>query len=82
LEGVGIFRNGELAASGIGAEIMGGPLNSLRWLANHLQSQGEHLRAGQLVIPGSPVQLISVEPGDQITARFTRLGSVEGQFLT
>jgi 2-keto-4-pentenoate hydratase len=80
LEGVGIFRNGELAASGIGAEIMGGPLKSLQWLANHLQSQGEHLQAGQLVIPGSPVQLISVEPGDRIAARFTRLGSVEAEF--
>ena len=44
LEGVGIFRNDELAASGIGAEIMGGPLKSLRWLANHLLSRGEHLQ--------------------------------------
>ncbi len=80
LEGVGIFRDGELAASGIGAEIMGGPLKSLRWLANHLLSRGEHLQIGQLVIPGSPVQLISVEPGDRIAARFTRLGSVEAEF--
>ncbi len=80
LEGVGIFRNGQLEASGIGAEIMGGPLKSLRWLANHLIRQGEHLRAGQLVIPGSAVELVSVEPGDRITARFTRVGSVETKF--
>ena len=31
MEGVGLFKNGELAASGIGAEIMGGPMQSLRW---------------------------------------------------
>jgi 2-keto-4-pentenoate hydratase len=80
LEGVGIFRNGQLAASGIGAEIMGGPLKSLRWLANHLIRQGEHLEVGQLVIPGSPVQLISVELGDRIHARFTRIGSVTMTF--
>lgn len=80
LEGVGIFRNDELAASGIGAEIMGGPLKSLRWLANHLLSRAEYLQAGQLVIPGSPVQLISVEPDDRIAARFTRLGSAEAEF--
>jgi 2-keto-4-pentenoate hydratase len=80
LEGVGLFRNGALAASGIGAEIMGGPLKSLRWLANHLLRRGEFLQAGHLVIPGSAVGLVSVEPGDQIAARFTRLGSVSAVF--
>lgn len=80
LEGVGLFRNGELEASGVGAEIMGGPLKSLRWLANHLVRYGEHLRAGQLVIPGSPGELITVEPGDRMTASFTRIGSVEAEF--
>lgn len=80
LEGVGIFRNGELAASGIAAEIMGGPLNSLRWLANHLLRQGEHLEAGQLVIPGSAVELIPVGSGDRMTASFTRVGSVSATF--
>jgi len=82
LEGVWISRNGQLEASGIGAEIMGGPLNSLRWLANHLIRHGEHLQAGQLVIPGSAVELVSVEPGDRITASFTRIGTVETEFAT
>jgi 2-keto-4-pentenoate hydratase len=80
LEGVGLFRNGQLEASGIGAEIMGGPLKSLKWLANHLLRNGEHLQAGQLVIPGSPVKLVSVEPGDRVTASFTRVGSVSATF--
>ncbi len=80
VEGVGLFRNGELAASGIGAEIMGGPLKSLRWLANHLVRQGEQLRAGQIVIPGSAVELVAVEPGDRVAARFTHVGCVEAEF--
>jgi 2-keto-4-pentenoate hydratase len=80
LEGVGLFRNSQLEASVIGAEIMGGPLKSLRWLANHLLRHGEHLQAGQLVIPGSPVKLVSVEPGDRIAASFTRVGSVSATF--
>lgn len=80
LEGVGLFRNGQLEASGIGAEIMGGPLKSLAWLANHLVRHGEHIRAGQLVIPGSAVELVSVEPGDRITASFTRMDSVSATF--
>jgi len=80
LEGVGLFRNGELAASGIGAEVMGGPLNSLRWLANHLIRHDEHLREGDVVIPGSAVPLVRVDPNDQITAAFTRLGRVTAEF--
>ncbi len=80
MEGVGLFKNGELAASGIGAEIMGGPMNSLRWLVNHLVRQGQYLRTGQSVIPGSAVQLISVEPGDRVKARFTHFGSVVAEF--
>ena len=77
LEGVGLFKNGALSCSGIGAEIMGGPLRSLRWLINHLVRRGESLRAGQLVIPGSPVELVSAVAGDTVDARFTRLGSIQ-----
>jgi 2-keto-4-pentenoate hydratase len=80
MEGVGIFKNGELAVSGIGAEILGGPLKSLRWLANHLIRRGEHLQAGQIVIPGSAVELVAVEPGDRVAARFTHIGCVEAEF--
>jgi 2-keto-4-pentenoate hydratase len=79
-ECVCLFRNGELAASGIGAEIMGGPLRSLRWLANHLIQRGEHLKAGQIIIPGSAVELVAVGPGDRMAARFTHIGCVEAEF--
>ena len=80
MEGVGVWMNGELVTSGIGAEIMGGPLVSLRWLVNHLVRRGEALRAGQLVIPGSPVGLVPVGPGDRVTAGFTHVGRVEAEF--
>jgi 2-keto-4-pentenoate hydratase len=80
LEGISLFRNGVLAASGTGAEILGGPLKSLRWLANHLIGRGEHLQAGQIVIPGSAVELVPVEAGDRVAVRFTRVGCVEAEF--
>ena len=80
LEGVGMFRSDELLASGIGAEILGGPLKSLRWLTNQLVRRGEHPKAGQLVIPGSAVPLAQAEPGDTLTAAFTRLGRVSVKF--
>lgn len=80
MEGVALLKNGELAASGVGAEIMGGPMTSLRWLINHLVRRGESLRSGQCVIPGSAVRLISVDPGDRVESRFTHFGSVVAEF--
>lgn len=80
MEGVGVFNRGELIASGISADIMGSPMNSLRWLINHLVRRGTPLRAGQLVIPGSATRLLPVEPGDQICARFTHIGEVTAEF--
>ena len=80
MEGVGVWKGAELVASGIGAEIMGSPLVSLRWLVNHLVRRGEALRAGEVVIPGSPVGLIPVEAGDRVIARFAHVGRVEAAF--
>jgi 2-keto-4-pentenoate hydratase len=75
LEEVQILVNGGVAAVGKGAEIMGGPLNSLCWLVRDLASRGLRVRAGDLVIPGSPVKLVSVAPGDEVEARFASLGN-------
>ncbi len=80
MEEVGVCLNDELAASGTGAQIMGGPMKSLRWLVNHLVRRGESLKSGQLVIPGSPVNLISVEPGDRVTSRLAHVGQVQAEF--
>jgi 2-keto-4-pentenoate hydratase len=80
LEGFGIYVDGELEASGIGAEIMGGPLISLRWLATKLLDQGEVLRQGDLVIPGSPVRLVSVARPGIVRSTLTHCGSVVADF--
>lgn len=74
-ESVGIWVNGEEIATGIGADIQGGPLSSLAWLAKKLIERGTHLKAGDLVIPGSATPLIPISPGDTIEARFGHCGS-------
>ena len=76
LEGVAVYKNQQLVASGVAAEIMEGPLNSLRFLLKHLAARGEVLKAGELVIPGSATPLIPAGPGDKITCCFTNLGEV------
>ncbi len=40
----------------------------------------DSLCAGQIVIPGSAVELVPVEPGDRVAARFTHVGCVEAVF--
>jgi 2-keto-4-pentenoate hydratase len=67
-------------ATGVGAEIMGGPMNSLRWLLNHLRRRGRGLRAGDLVIPGSATKLVPVVAGDTAEAQFTHFGNCRAVF--
>ena len=77
---VDVFCEEQLAASGFGVDVMGGPLTSLRWLIRHLAERGEHLRAGQLVIPGSPVELVAVRPQGRITVSLTQFDNVTAWF--
>ncbi len=76
LEGVVYEHNGEIVGTHTAAEVMGSPLNALAWLANHLETRGLELKAGDTVITGSISKLLRPKAGDTIRARFTRLGSV------
>lgn len=76
LEGVVYEHNGEIVGTHTAAEVMGNPLNSLAWLANHLETRGLALKPGDVVISGSISKILRPKAGDTIRARFTRLGSV------
>jgi 2-keto-4-pentenoate hydratase len=76
VEGLVYELNGTVAATNAGAEVMGNPLNSLAWIANHLGARGLGLRAGDLVMSGSISQLLRPTAGESVRASFTRLGSV------
>ncbi len=80
LEGVVYEMSGQIVATNTAAEVLGNPLNSLAWLANHLEARGLGLRAGDLVMSGSISALLRPKAGDVVTARFTRLGSVSARF--
>ena len=62
--------------TGLGAAILGHPLEALAWLARDLASRGESLRAGEVVTLGSVVKTIYPEPGTRVEARFDRLPPV------
>ena len=80
LEGLVYEMNGAVVATNTAAEVLGNPLNSLVWLANHLGARGLGLRAGDVVMTGSVSQLLRPRAGDTVRATYTRLGSVSARF--
>jgi 2-keto-4-pentenoate hydratase len=81
LEGLVYELSGALAATNTAAEVMGGPANSLAWIANHLGARGLGLRAGDVVMTGSVSALLRPKAGDTVRATYTRLGSVSARFV-
>ena len=75
-----VLLDGQLAATAPGSDIMGGPLVSLLWLARRLARQSRPLRRGELVIPGSPTELISINKPAKLTVDISGLGRVEAKF--
>jgi 2-oxopent-4-enoate/cis-2-oxohex-4-enoate hydratase len=80
LEGLVYELNGAVAATNTAAEVMGSPISSLAWIANHLGARGLGRRAGDVVMTGSVSGLLRPKAGDAVRARFTRLGSVSVRF--
>lgn len=56
-----------------GSDILGNPLNVVLWLARHINSQGQRLRAGDVLSLGAMGKFYPVEPGRTITIRYTGL---------
>ena len=80
LEGLVYEQSGTVVATSTAFEVMGNPLNSLAWIANHLGARGQSLRAGDVVMTGSVSKILSAKAGDSVRATFTRLGSVSVKF--
>lgn len=79
LEGVKLHRNGELAASGVGAAVLDHPARSVAWLANTLADLDATLEPGHIVLSGSLTPAVDVEPGDVLGVEFTTLGSMHAR---
>ncbi|PHN08655.1 2-keto-4-pentenoate hydratase [Flavilitoribacter nigricans] len=75
-ETVRCYVNDELAAEGSSANIFGNPLNALYELANLLPTQGQYLKAGDIVITGSTYQNPSIDGPADVRLEFSTLGTI------
>ncbi|MEN3165003.1 fumarylacetoacetate hydrolase family protein [Tistrella mobilis] len=66
---------------GLGANVLGDPRLALAWLANEVSALGLPLRAGQVVITGTCVVPIAVEPGDRVAADWGAFGQLSVSFV-
>ncbi|MFM5922998.1 MAG: 2-keto-4-pentenoate hydratase [Novosphingobium sp.] len=72
--------NGTPVSEGLGAAVMGNPLNSVAWLANRLGAYGVTLNAGDVILPGSMIPFAPARPGDRYLADMGPLGTVSAIF--
>jgi 2-keto-4-pentenoate hydratase len=69
--------NGQHAATGSGANVLGDPRVALTWLVNELRTFADGIAAGQFVTTGTCVIPVPIKPGDRVRADFGDLGAVE-----
>lgn len=65
-----------VTGSGVGADVLGHPLNALQWLVDHLRGRGITLQAGQVVTTGTATQVSQLPVGATAVASVEGLGSV------
>ena len=73
---VEIYINGERMDRATGAAVMGGPAESVAWLANRLADFNRRLEEGAKILTGSFTRQFPITAGDVIEARFKPFGSV------
>jgi len=68
--------NGTINDRGNTGNVLGHPLNSVAFVANHLGRYGRQLKAGEVVMTGSALRTQFPKSGDAITYHVTGLGEV------
>lgn len=68
--------DGHVTGSGTGADVLGDPIEALRWLVAHLGSRDIGLDAGSVVTTGTATQVSALPIGSTATATLDGIGSV------
>lgn len=75
-----LLQNGNVINKGTGAAALGNPAACVAWLANRLADYQISLKAGEIILSGALSGMVTVEKGDQYTAKFDHLGEVSVSF--
>ena len=78
-QAVTLHINGQIATEGKGADVLGGPIIALTWLANQCSALGAGLSAGQVITTGVCGKPCAIQAGDSVVADFGPLGKVSCQ---
>jgi 2-keto-4-pentenoate hydratase len=70
------LKNGAVAETGVGANVLGDPRIALTWLVNELSQFGAPVRKNQIVITGTCVKPMAIAAGDRVEGDFGQLGNV------
>ena len=68
--------DGQPVGSGRGDAVLGHPAAAVAWLANTLGRYGQHLAAGEIVLPGAMCASVVLQPGTTVVGAFDGLGEV------
>jgi 2-keto-4-pentenoate hydratase len=72
-----ISLDGKVHSEGVGADVMGHPLNSLAWLVKDLAKEGVKLTAGMLVMTGTMVATVWISDVRHVLVDMGAFGKVE-----
>lgn len=73
--------NGAVAGHGTGADVMGHPLEPLRWLAGVLATRSVPLKAGEIILTGSFCGAAPVTPGADVEIDYGTYGKLNVTFF-
>jgi 2-keto-4-pentenoate hydratase len=75
-----LLLNGDVANQGVGADVLGDPVEALCWAANEANGIGLPLRNGDVITTGTMTGATLVNPSDQVVGDFGDLGQVALSF--
>lgn len=75
-----MLSNGDVANQGVGADVLGDPVEALRWAANEARNIGRPFTKGDIITTGTMTGATLVHPGDEIVGDFGDLGQIAISF--
>ena len=70
----------KIVSKGVGKNCLGSPINAVLWLAKKMQSIGQPLKAGDLILSGALGPMVSISSGDHYMASIEGAGEVSVRF--